>query len=60
MQNKINGGDEAYPVMADLLPSFLYEDPNEYDPEDVYIRYMRGYYLVHISSLVYIYQTDCH
>ncbi|KAF8269196.1 hypothetical protein EI94DRAFT_1799482 [Lactarius quietus] len=46
IQVKINGGDEAYLVMVDLSPSFLYEDPNEYDPEDVYIRYMRGYYLI--------------
>ncbi|KAF8257534.1 hypothetical protein EI94DRAFT_1708898 [Lactarius quietus] len=42
IQVKINGGDKAYPVMADLLLSFLYEDPNEYDPKDVYIGYMQG------------------
>ncbi|KAF8262121.1 hypothetical protein EI94DRAFT_1705017 [Lactarius quietus] len=51
IQVKINGGDKAYPVMADLSLSFLYEDPNEYDPKDVYIGYMQGYYLTHIMLL---------
>ncbi|KAF8264624.1 hypothetical protein EI94DRAFT_1592399 [Lactarius quietus] len=50
---KINGGDEAYPVTADLSPSFLYKDPNEYDPKDVYISYMQGYYLVRCFRVIF-------
>ncbi|KAF8263533.1 hypothetical protein EI94DRAFT_1703920 [Lactarius quietus] len=53
IQAKINGGDEVYPVTADLSLSFLYEDPGKYDPEDVYIGFMRGYYLVHCFQAIF-------
>ena len=32
---KIQAGDKDYQVTADDVPSFLYEDPEAYNPEDV-------------------------
>ncbi len=46
----INRGDEAYQITADLSPVFLYENPERYDPDDVLVGYMRGYFLVRVSS----------
>ena len=47
---KIQAGDEDYQVTADDVPSFLYEDPEAYDPDDVLSGFMRGYFLARVSD----------
>ena len=42
---KIQAGEEEYQVTGADVPSFLYEDPEQYDPEDVLFSFMRGYFL---------------
>ena len=46
----MNAGDPAFEVTAERLPVYLYEDPNKYDPWDVFAGLMRGPFLVRVSS----------
>jgi len=43
-----NGVEEEYHVTVEDVPSFLYEDPLEYDPENVLSGFMRGYFLIRL------------
>ncbi|KAN0135071.1 hypothetical protein V8E53_006962 [Lactarius tabidus] len=43
---KVNAGDDDYRVTAEGVPSFLYEDPLKYDPENVFSGLMRGRFLI--------------
>lgn len=45
---KIQDRIEEYQVIGGDMPSFLYEDPDEYDPEDVLAGFMRGFFLAHV------------
>ena len=47
---KIQAGDKDYQVTADDVPSFLYEDPEAYNPEDVLSGFLRGYFLACVSD----------
>jgi hypothetical protein len=49
----VNAGGSEYNVTADFPPSFMYEDPEKYDPENVLEGLMRGNYLLRVSK----YQT---
>jgi hypothetical protein len=40
--------EEGYEVMADDVPSFLFEDPLKFDPENVLSGFMRGYFLFRV------------
>ena len=46
----MNAGDVRYRVTAIQPPAFLYENPDNYDPENVLQGFMRGYFLVRISN----------
>lgn len=45
---KIQDGIEEYQVIGGDMPSFLYEDPAKYDPEDVLAGFMRGFFLARV------------
>ena len=47
---KIQAGEEDYQITADDVPSFLYEDPEAYDPDDVLSGFLRGYFLARVSD----------
>lgn len=47
---KIQDGIEGYEVTGGDMPSFLYEDPARYDPEDVLVGFMQGFFLAHIHD----------
>ena len=47
---KVNSGDHRYRVTAVQPPAFLYENPDDYDPENVLRGFMRGYFLVRVCK----------
>ncbi|KAH9003266.1 hypothetical protein EDB83DRAFT_2324362 [Lactarius deliciosus] len=51
---KINDVNNEYNVTADLLPAFLYEDPDYYNPDNLLEGFMRGYFLVRCFRTIFI------
>ena len=53
VRGRIQDGEEDYQVTSGDMPSFLYDDPENYDPDDVLAGFMRGFFLarVHIHYL---------
>ena len=47
---KIHGGLEEYQVMGGDMPSFLFQDPDKVNPENVLAGFMWGF-----SSLAYVF-----
>jgi hypothetical protein len=47
----VNAGAEEYQVTAEDVPSFLYEDPLNFDHENVLSGFMRGYFLICVRVL---------
>ncbi|KAH8976904.1 hypothetical protein EDB86DRAFT_3093844 [Lactarius hatsudake] len=54
---KINDVNNEYNVTADLLPAFLYEDPDYYNPDNLLEGLMRGYFLVRARFSISSQQT---
>ncbi|KAF8261666.1 hypothetical protein EI94DRAFT_1705351 [Lactarius quietus] len=50
---KINEGVDDYQVTGRDMPTFLYEDPEKYDPEDMLSGFMRGYFLAHCLRAIF-------
>ena len=50
----VNTGAEEYQVTTDSVPSFLYDDPLQFDPNDVFTGFMRGCFLICVSE-----NNDC-
>lgn len=50
VRTKVRDGVEGYQVTAEDVPSFLYEDPLNYDPENVLAGFMRGYFLPRVGA----------
>jgi hypothetical protein len=48
---KVNAGDNDYLVTAEDVPSFLYEDPLKYNPENVFTGLLRGRFLICICEM---------
>ncbi|KAH9028514.1 hypothetical protein EDB84DRAFT_1563091 [Lactarius hengduanensis] len=46
IRERVRERDERYKVIASYSPAFLYEDPDNYDSDDVLAGLMRGYFLV--------------
>ena len=46
----VNARAEEYQVTADSVPSFLYDDPLQFDPNDVFAGFMRGRFLIRVSE----------
>ena len=46
----VNAGAEEYQITADSVPSFLYDDPLQFDPNDVLAGFMRGRFLIRVSE----------
>ncbi|KAH9015649.1 hypothetical protein EDB84DRAFT_1567627 [Lactarius hengduanensis] len=51
---KINDVDEEYRVTAELMPAFLYDDPDFYNPDDLLEGLMRGYFLVRCFRAIFL------
>ncbi|KAH9025742.1 hypothetical protein EDB85DRAFT_2149582 [Lactarius pseudohatsudake] len=45
---------EKYKVTADNVPSFLYEDPLNIDPNDIFFGLMKGYFLIHCLHAIFL------
>jgi hypothetical protein len=45
---KIHEGLEEYQVTGGDMPSFLFEDPDKVDPENVLAGFMRGFFLARV------------
>ena len=46
----VNTGAEEYQVTTNSVPSFLYDDPLQFDPNDVFTGFMRGCFLICVSE----------
>ena len=46
----VNARAEEYQITADSMPSFLYDDPLQFDPNDVLAGFMRGRFLIRVSE----------
>lgn len=46
----VNAGNPAYQVTAEKSPAFLYEDPSNYDPNNVFVGLLRGPFLVRVRK----------
>ena len=46
----VNAGNPSYEVTAQLLPTFLYEDPSKYDPKNILTGRLHGQFLVRVSN----------
>lgn len=53
VRGKINDGLEEYQVTGGDMPSFLFQDPDKVDPENVLAGFMRGFFLARVC----IYKT---
>ncbi|KAH9018102.1 hypothetical protein EDB85DRAFT_2154730 [Lactarius pseudohatsudake] len=51
---KIDDVNNEYNVTADLLPAFLYEDPDYYNPDNLLEGLMRGYFLVRCFRAIFL------
>ncbi|KAI9445703.1 hypothetical protein BJY52DRAFT_422297 [Lactarius psammicola] len=49
-----DGLEEEYQVTAEDMPSFLYEDPLKYDPENVLSGFMRGPFLIRCLRAIFL------
>ncbi|KAF8263265.1 hypothetical protein EI94DRAFT_1704128 [Lactarius quietus] len=47
VQAKLNAGSDEFHVTGTSPPSFLYEDPDNYNPKKVLSSFMRGYFFMH-------------
>ena len=50
VREKVRDGVSEYKVTAGDVPSFLYEDPKKYDPENVLTGFMQGFFLARVRS----------
>ena len=46
----VNTGAEEYQITTDSVPSFLYDDPLQFGPNDVLAGFMRGRFLIRVSE----------
>ncbi|KAH9069694.1 hypothetical protein EDB83DRAFT_2518048 [Lactarius deliciosus] len=51
---RVRERDERYKVIASYSPAFLYEDPDNYDSDDVLAGLMRGYFLVRCCHAIFL------
>ncbi|KAH9172692.1 hypothetical protein EDB89DRAFT_1906001 [Lactarius sanguifluus] len=49
IRERVRERDERYKVIASYSPAFLYEDPDNYNSDDVLAGLMRGYFLILIN-----------
>ncbi|KAH9177216.1 hypothetical protein EDB89DRAFT_1902451 [Lactarius sanguifluus] len=50
----MNSVEEKYNVTADDVPSFLYEDPLNVDPNDIFFGLMKGYFLIRCLRTIFL------
>ncbi|KAH9162307.1 hypothetical protein EDB89DRAFT_2079838 [Lactarius sanguifluus] len=50
----MNSVEEKYNVTADDVPSFLYEDPLNIDPDDIFFGLMKGYFLIRCLRTIFL------
>ncbi|KAH9012143.1 hypothetical protein EDB84DRAFT_1569336 [Lactarius hengduanensis] len=50
----MNSVEEKYKVTADDVPSFLYEDPLNIDPNDIFFGLMKGYFLIRCLRTIFL------
>jgi hypothetical protein len=51
VRQMVNAGAEEYKITANHVPSFLYEDPLKFDPNNVFTGFMRGHFLICVSKM---------